>query len=210
MQYVLTPDEVRVLASLMEKEMSTPEYYPLSLRSLTAACNQRSNRDPVVDYDEDTVQALLNGLLMKQLVWESGATGRVVRYEHGVGRDEDLSTAEAAVLCELMLRGPQTAGALKVNCKRMYDFGDSEEVEQALQALTNHGLCLRLPLQPGKKEPRSAQLLAGVPELETPVLLPQRSVELIDIKAQVQRIDALEAEVATLKASLEELTNLLK
>ena len=79
MQYVLTHDEVRVLASLMEKEMSTPEYYPLSLRSLTAACNQRSNRDPVVDYDEDTVQRLVEGLMMKQLVWESGASGRVVR-----------------------------------------------------------------------------------------------------------------------------------
>jgi uncharacterized protein YceH (UPF0502 family) len=210
MEYVLTQDEVRVLASLMEKEASTPEYYPLSLRSLTAACNQRSNRDPVVDYDEDTVQRLVEGLMMKQLVWESGASGRVVRYEHGVARDEDLSTAEAAILCELMLRGPQTTGALKANCKRMYDFGSVEEVEEALQSLTAHGLCLRLPLQHGRKEPRTCHLLAGVPEADAPLVLPQRNLELIDIKAQVARIDNLETEVAALKASLEELKNLLK
>jgi uncharacterized protein len=197
MELLLHPVEVRVLGALMEKEITTPEYYPLSLNALVNACNQKSNRDPVVQYDDETVEHGLETLREKGLVLTiSGAGSRVQKYGHRIAEKLNLGRRESAILCELMLRGPQTLGELRTRCERMHHFDDISEVEAVLERHTE--LMVKLERRPGEKEARFAHLLSGLPsavETATEPVAPTRG----------DRIGALEAEVAQLREEVEEL-----
>src|SRR5271169_6183252 len=164
---VLTVAEARMLGSLMEKEIATPEYYPLSLNALVNACNQKSNREPIVYYDEDTVETALAGLRAKGLaVRLSGHDMRVPKHSHRLSEVINLGRREAAVLCVLLLRGPQTAGELRGRTERLYPFDDLEAVDACLTRLMEwqpEALVTRLPRQVGYKELRYAHLLSGEP-----------------------------------------------
>src|SRR6202046_126476 len=137
MDLILDADEVRVLGALLEKEVTTPEYYPLSLNALVNACNQKSNRDPVVQFDEDTVERVLYTLRDKGLLLNiTGAGSRVAKYGHRLSEQLNLGRRELAILCELMLRGPQTLGELRTRAERMHPFDDLAEVESVLDRMT--------------------------------------------------------------------------
>src|SRR5262245_7475789 len=194
----LHPVEVRVLGALLEKETTTPEYYPLTLNALLNACNQKSSRDPVVDYDEDTVlQALAllrnTGLALKV----SGAGHRVEKYSHSLGERLNLGRRETALLCVLMLRGPQTVGELRGRTERMYEFAELEEVERCLNTLAEREPDpLVAPLPRG----RWAQLLGGPPDPSADGHAAAPSPARSDLES---RVAALESEVAELKQTLE-------
>ena len=162
--FQLTAHEARVLGALMEKEATTPEYYPLSLNALVNACNQRSNRDPVMDLDEEDVRLALRGLEDDHLAGRArSADGRVSKYEHWMGEALNPSRAEAALLCVLLLRGPQTPGELRGRTERLHRFEEIGEVLAGLQKLMEREppLAAVLARQPGTKESRYAQLMAG-------------------------------------------------
>ena len=167
MEVTLNGIELRVLGSLIEKELTTPEYYPLSLNALVNACNQKSNRDPVLGLDESEVTRALDSLRFKQFALLSGAGGRVPKYRHALVEKFRLSPAELALLCELMVRGPQTVGELRTRAERMHQFVDLAEVEAGLEDLMGRtpAMVTRLPRQPGRKEPRYCQLFSGEPDL---------------------------------------------
>jgi len=167
MEVTLNGIELRVLGSLVEKELTTPEYYPLSLNALVNACNQKSNRDPVLGLDESEVTRALDSLRFKQFALLSGAGGRVPKYRHALVEKFRFSPAELAILCELMVRGPQTVGELRTRAERMHQFVDLAEVEAVLEDLMGRTppLVTRLPRQPGRKEPRYCQLFSGEPDL---------------------------------------------
>jgi len=159
---VLDPVSLRVLGALLEKQMSTPEYYPLTLNALVNACNQSSNRDPVMVLGEEEVLAALDNLRDEKLAWAVNAAGaRTVKYEHALREHFELSEQEAAVLCELILRGTQTPGELRSRTARLYPFTDLPEVEAALSCLMEMEapMVARLPKQPGSREVRYAHLL---------------------------------------------------
>jgi hypothetical protein len=164
--------EVRVLGSLIEKELATPEYYPLSLNALTNACNQKSNREPVVSYDEQTVQSVVDGLVQKGLLFKS-EVGRVPKYEERFTRKHNFINRESAVLCILLLRGPQTIGEVRGRTARLCTFESLEEVQETLNRLEEWHIVQQLPRQPGQKESRFIHLLAAEPELQEiePVLM---------------------------------------
>src|ERR1700682_5073256 len=158
MELTLHPIEARVLGSLLEKEITTPEYYPLSVNALVAACNQKSNRDPVVQFDEATVEQALQSLRDKGLLLTiSGAGSRVPKYGHRISERLNLGRRELAILCELMLRGHQTLGDLRNRADRMLKFGDLSEVESVIDRMPE--LITKLPRRPGEKEARYAHLL---------------------------------------------------
>ena len=162
-----TATEQRVLGCLLEKQMSTPDYYPLTLNALVNACNQTTNRDPVLALDEGAVMEALQALRDRQAVWFVGAAGsRVQKYEHRLAESMGLSVQECALLAELLLRGPQTPGELRSRSTRMYAFPDLQEVETVLALMqeAEPGLVIRLPRQPGTKETRFAHLLGDPPE----------------------------------------------
>src|SRR3954470_3944929 len=168
MTEALAPSEVRVLGSLIEKEATTPEYYPLSLNALVNACNQKSNRDPVVDFDDETVLTALERLRALGLAFIITG-GRVTKYSQRISETLNLGRRELAVLCTLFLRGPQTLGEIKDRSERMFAFGDLSEVESVLDRLSEWpggALATKLPKQPGQKEIRFAHLLAGEPSFE--------------------------------------------
>jgi uncharacterized protein len=193
---LLNDAEVRVLASLIEKESTTPEYYPLSLNALMLACNQKSNRDPVVSYDENTVHEALESLRGKKLV-RSAAGSRVVKYEHSFLEVFNLGRRELALLCTLMLRGPQTLGELRDRSERMRSFSDLEEVEACLEGLMRlepRALVKRLARQPGTKEPRYMHLLTGDTEPPIP-----------PIRQAAEGATSLEEQVESLRRELHEL-----
>jgi uncharacterized protein len=161
---VLTAAEARVLGSLLEKETTTPEYYPLTVNALINACNQRSNREPVMNLDEDDVRQALHGLENKQLAGRSRSSeGRVTKYEHWLGEAFNFSRAESALICVLLLRGPQTPGELRSRTERMHRFDEIGDVLAGLQKLMDREppLAAVLPRQPGTKEARYAHLLSG-------------------------------------------------
>ncbi|MGX2040218.1 YceH family protein [Methylocaldum sp. MU1018] len=165
MKIKLTPHEARVIGCLIEKEIATPEQYPLSLNALTNACNQKSNRDPVLDLDEATVQQTLDGLVKKYLVSaDSGFGNRVTKYRHRFCNAEfgdlKLSRQETAIVCELLLRGPQTPGELRSRAERLCKFADVQEIESALARLMarEEPLAAKLPREPGKRESRFMHL----------------------------------------------------
>ena len=161
----LNAHEIRVLGCLVEKAVTTPDYYPLTLNSLTLACNQQSNRDPVVAFDETTVVRALDGLREKRLASVfTGAESRVAKYKHALTDALLLTPAEVGLLCMLMLRGPQTLAELRTRTERFQPFESLAEVEEALQVLATRQpqpLVVKLPRLPGTKEPRYAHLLAG-------------------------------------------------
>jgi uncharacterized protein YceH (UPF0502 family) len=205
MDIVLSDSEVRILGCLIEKEMTTPEYYPLSLNSLTNACNQKSNRDPVVSYDEDDVERGLDSLQQKGLVRKTLASGsRVLKYAHAVLDRFDLSRQDMGVLCELMLRGPQTVGEIRSHTERMsVSFDSLDAVEHALQGLADHDppLAIKMPREAGKKESRFMHLFSGgVETLPCFGVAPARSET-----PREEKIGRLEEEIARLRSELEEL-----
>ena len=201
----LDAEEVRVLACLMEKETTTPEYYPLTLNALVNACNQKSSRDPIVNYDETTVRDALTRLRGKGLVLETTGGGhRVAKYSQRFSERLNLGRREHAVLCELMLRGPQTPGELRSRAERMHSFADLEDVESCLRRLIewpSGALAARLPRQPGAKESRCAHLLSG----EVAVLTAEAEEPAAAAPSRDDRLRALEAEVQSLHADIDEL-----
>ncbi|MBI5766421.1 MAG: YceH family protein [Verrucomicrobia bacterium] len=203
---ILSAPEARVLGALIEKAITTPDYYPLSLNALTNACNQLSNREPVVAYDETTVVRALDSLRDKRLAsLYAGAESRVARYKHTITDAILLTPAEVALLCVLLLRGPQTLGELRTRTERLFKFDTLPEVEEALNALATRApqpLVAKLPRAPGTKESRYAHLLCGPVDAaspETPVAPVSGPVV-----AQVadDRVVALEQELAALRAEL--------
>ena len=204
--FVLTPAETRILGCLLEKERITPENYPLSLNSLIAACNQSTNRDPVVSYDEKTVEAGVDSLREKKLAtMTSGAGSRVPKYRHNLLNHFELNQREIALLCALLLRGPQTPGELRSRTERLQFFDSLEQVESFLADLAkgDDPLVRVLPARPGQKEKRYVQLISGEPvlpgdfEAEIPISAPKQNSQ--------SRIEALENEIATLKIELRQL-----
>ncbi len=203
--------ELRVLGSLIEKQRTTPDVYPLSLNALRTACNQSTNRDPVVEYDEPTIRAALDRLSRKRWVrLASGAGSRAVKYRHLVDEALGLSAPGLSLLAVLMLRGPQTLGELKQRSERLHSFGTLEEVERALDGLAERGLVARLPRRPGQKEQRYAQLLgkdgresvAAEPDDEPPPTAgADGSSETLE--ARVERLERL---VASLQDAVEALS----
>jgi uncharacterized protein YceH (UPF0502 family) len=165
MATLINDKEIRVLGCLIEKEMATPEYYPLSINALVNACNQKSNRTPVVSYDEATVILALDSLKDKKFVWQSDAS-RVTKYSQNFVKINNLIDKEAALICLLLLRGPQTLGELRGRSDRLYKFNNLEEVQNVLNSLRDMGIVMKLPKQPGRKEVRYIHLLAGEPDLE--------------------------------------------
>lgn len=203
MDITLDAMEVRVLGSLMEKELATPEYYPLSLNGLVNACNQKTNRHPVMSLDEREVLAALQSLKAKHVVFQSDA-GRVPKYWHNYGKQNNLIRSEAALLCTLLLRGPQTAGELRSRSDRLCTFENLEEVNQYLDNLAEIGLVAKLPLQPGRKEQRFAHLLFGEPD-DLPATGQEQVV--VSAGADRDRLGELEKTVARLQEEIELLKN---
>ena len=198
--------EVRVLGALIEKEATTPEYYPLSLNALVNACNQKSNRDPVVDYDESDVRDGIEGLRTKQMAFVIEGS-RVTKYSQRISETLNLGRRELAILGVLLLRGPQTLGELKDRSERLYSFADLSEVEIVLNRLAERpggGLAMKLPRQPGQKEARYANLLAGEPAVDAAEQMPVSGApsRLSQLEEQVEQ---LHEQVATLQARFDAL-----
>lgn len=202
---VLTAAEARVLGSLVEKEITTPEYYPLSLNALVNACNQRSNREPVMDLDEGDVRQALHGLEGKRLAGPArSADSRVTKYEHWLGEAFNFSRAEAALLCVLLLRGAQTPGDLRGRSERMHRFEEIAEVLAGLQKLMEREppLAAVLPRQPGTKESRYTHLLSGAVETAAATRSPSEASSDGSGPERDDRIAQLAATVAELRAEV--------
>ena len=195
--------EVRVLGCLIEKQRTTPDIYPLSLNALRGACNQTTNRDPVVAYDEETIRAALRRLDQRR--WArlaSGPGSRAVKYRHLLDETLGLDDRETSLLCVLMLRGAQTPGELKGRTERMHSFASLAEVHETLGGLIDRELVARLPRRPGQKEERFAQLLGGDAADVSPDSMQPQPAHVDDVEARLRR---LEEEVASLRSELESL-----
>jgi hypothetical protein len=204
MTALLNDIELRILGCLIEKELTTPEYYPLSLNGLTNACNQKSNRDPVLALDEADVVRGLDSLRFKQLVVVSSDGGRVPKYRHILAEKLRLVPHELALLCELLVRGPQTVGELRTRAERMHSFSDLDAVEEALGELMarEDPLVTRLVRQPGRKESRYAHLFSGEPEVAFEEHPPRPESARLRVMAGDERLANLEEEVAVLRAEV--------
>jgi hypothetical protein len=213
MKIELSPLEARVIGCLIEKQITTPDQYPLSLNSLVAACNQKSNRHPLMDLDEGAIQSTLDQLSRRHLVIEkSGFGSRVPKYQHRFCNTEfgtlKLTAQELAIVCELMLRGPQTAGELRTRASRMAPFADAAQVEGVLEGLQTREdgpFVVRLPREPGRRDSRFAHLLSGPvavppPAAESPHAAPSESAAETDA-----RLDRLEEQLRQLREELEDL-----
>lgn len=208
--HTLSPVETRILGCLLEKERTTPENYPLSLNSLTLACNQSTNRDPVVCYDDKLVEDTLWELREKKLaVCVFGDGARVQKYRHSLMEHYELSRGDAAVMCVLMLRGPQTAGELRTRTERLYPFKDLGEMESCLASLQEGAdpLIRLLPQRPGQKERRYAQLLSGEPVEPDPSTY---TAPAVTASPTSERIGKLEQQCATLQTELNELREMFQ
>ena len=202
---VLNAEQIRVLGALMEKAKTTPDYYPMTMNGLVSACNQKTSRKPVVNYDEETIGAALNSLKIVGLI--STATGgsiRNIKYKHNFAIVYPLLPSEVAVMCLLFLRGPQTPGEINTNSGRLYEFETLEEVQQTLEKLANEGYVKQLPKRPGQKEQRYMHLFAGDVEFneedysnEEPATKSNSQLE--------ERVTKLEAELAELKENFDKL-----
>ena len=215
MPTTLTDVEVRVLGSLIEKQVTTPEYYPLTLNSLTLACNQKNNRNPVTSFDETRVAEAVESLREKNLAYvHYGSTSRVPKYKHVMPEVLHLTHPEVALMCVLMLKGSQTIGELRGGAARIYEFSGLEEAEATLNTLISREpepLVTRLPRQPGQKEARFAHLLSGevtiepVPEGEQPVRSIRASRADPDKMLKLeQEVESLKSEVAALHQQFED------
>jgi len=199
----LTDIEIRILGSLVEKQLTTPEYYPLTMHALIAACNQKSNRDPVVSYDEDIVMRALDNLREKNLVYLFyGSTSRVVKYKHMLPGVFELEPPEIAVMCVMMLRGPQTLGELRGRTDRLYEFSGIGEVQETMDGLARRDepVVVKLERQPGQKEARFAHLIAGEIDVESLNAANNKPVPGVSLSAE--RIEKLEHEVEKLRSDL--------
>ncbi len=208
MEITLNEVEARILGCLIEKEITTPDYYPLTLNALTNACNQKSNRNPVVSYDETTVVRGLDDLSEKGLAKRVVAAGsRVPKYQHSFTDKFDLARREVAVLCELMLRGPQTAGEIRTHAGRMYEFKGLEEVDEILKGLMEHEepMVIKLPRQAGRKEQRYMHLFSGQPEIQETEKTVSLEAAALQVKAENERIAKLEDELAMLRKEFDEM-----
>ena len=210
MNLTLTKIEERVIGALIEKGLTTPDYYPLTLNSLTAACNQKSNRNPVVDFDEKTVLRSLDSLKERGLArMQSGADMRVPKYYHRFDEVGRFSGPEVAIMCELMLRGPQTVGELRGRASRMHEFADLAQVESVLLELANRAdgpAVKKLPRRAGHKESRYAHLLAGEPEVASdPDAEPAVEGARLEVVAENERMDRLEETVTALQGAVDEI-----
>jgi uncharacterized protein YceH (UPF0502 family) len=195
--------EIRVLGCLIEKQRTTPDAYPLSLNALRLACNQSTNRDPVVDYDERTIKATLDRMSSRGWTrFASGASSRALKYRHLLDEALSLSDEELALLAVLMLRGPQTLGELKQRSDRMHRFGSLEDVARTLEGLAERELATRLQRRPGQKEDRYAQLLGGEAEETAPVPIPGQA-------DGDDRLGSLERRIARLEQAMDEVQNRL-
>ena len=217
MTILLNAIEARVLGALVEKEITTPEYYPLSLNALVNACNQKNNREPVMSLDEDAVRQALRGLEDDGLAGpRRGGDSRVTKYEHHLQEVFNFTRSETAVMCVLLLRGPQTPGELRGRTERMHRFEELEDVLGTLQRLTQREppLVKALPRQPGTKEIRYAHLLSGeVETVETAQAGVDRSSSVDhanDRDDRADRIDRLEVEIAALRQEVMELREKLE
>lgn len=202
----LDTEEVRVLGALIEKEATTPEYYPMSLNGLVNACNQKSNRWPVVNYDEETILQAIDRLREKKMAAVITGSGRVNKYAQRFSELLNLGRREMALMCTLLLRGPQTLGELSGRSERMYSFEDLEAVEHTLDRLAAHDqgkLVMRLAKVPGQKEARYVQLLSGEPAEDEVAAYTQSSAPTLSPSAD--RLAALETEVTSLREELAEL-----
>ncbi len=211
MERLLDEIEVRVLGCLVEKDLATPEYYPLTLNALTNACNQKSNRAPVMLLEDTDVVRALDSLRQKQMAHQSAEGVRSAKYCHNLEGVLGLDPEELAILAELLLRGPQTVGELRNRAERMYPVGDLHAVEELLQTLMEREepLLTRLPRQPGRKEQRFAHLLSGTPEIEETSSLPAEPARL-QVAAEDERIAKLENDVVTLRTELDEVRSQLQ
>lgn len=208
MDILLNDIEVRILGCLIEKGITTPDYYPLTLNALTAACNQKSNRNPVVSYEDTAVVRGLDSLREKGLVEKIyKADSRVPKYQHSFPQKYSLPSDSVAVMCELMLRGPQTVGEIRGRADRMHEFRDLQEVEEILTRLAEREppMAVKLPRQAGRKEPRFAHLLSGKPEIrdEEPAISEEAAT--LRVRADNERIAKLEENMAALRAEFEKL-----
>jgi len=209
--------EIRVLGCLLEKEMATPEYYPLTLNALTNACNQKTNREPVVSYDEGMVQAAADVLCERKLVRQSNI-GRALKFEQIFSDSRKLIAREKAIICILLLRGPQTIGEIRGRTDRFYPFSDLDEVRDSLTSLEEMDLVKKLQIQPGRKEARYGHLLSGEPEESSENTVPRpkagitpgshaSSSQIEDLQEQIDRlreeIDQLRRELSDFRSQLE-------
>lgn len=202
--------ETRVVGALVEKQLATPDYYPLTLNALVNACNQISNRDPVVAYDERTVERAVDSLRGKNLVYVFyGSESRVPKYKHVMTEILRLTPPELAALCVLMLRGPQTVGEVRGRTGRLYEFADLGEVEATLDGLAKRDepLVAKLPRPRGRKDARYAHLLSGMPVVEEEAEEPRADVarQHDSRAAGGERVARLEAEVETMRGEIAEL-----
>lgn len=214
-KYELTEVEARVLGALVEKEATTPEYYPLSLNALTNACNQKSNREPVMSLDEEAVRGALRSLTDQMLARPAASDGRVAKFEHRLQEVFNLHRNETALLCVLLLRGPQTPGELRNRAERLYSFEDLESVHTALNLLMKREppLARVLPRQSGTKEARFAQLLSGESAAPAPThgdeAVRGHADERLDrLERCEEEIEALRNEVGALRRQVEQLQKL--
>ncbi len=210
MDLLLTENEVRVLGALIEKDNTTPEYYPLSLNALVNACNQKSNRDPVMQLNENAVRDALSGLQEHRLAGPAGgADSRVTKYEHRTQEVFNFTRGEVAVLCVLLLRGAQTPGELRGRSERMHHFESLDDVQSALQKLMQRQppLAKVLPRQPGTKESRYVHLLSGD---ITPADIPQSPAAATHDQGNGERMARLEEEVSSLRQELAEIKEQLE
>ncbi|MGO9951970.1 MAG: YceH family protein [Dissulfurispiraceae bacterium] len=204
MDIILSDSEVRIIACLIEKELTTPEYYPLSLNSLTNACNQKSNRNPVVSYNETDVARILGRLQEKNLVRKTLTSGsRVTKYLHAILDRFDLTRQEMAILCELMLRGPQTVGEVRSHTERMSAFESLEEVESTLQGLAEHDppLALKMAREAGRKECRFMHLFSGGVEIMQDFSTESEEIQI----SSHEKIKQLEEQIVRMRIELDEL-----
>ncbi len=201
---VLSAPQIRVLGALIEKSKTTPDYYPLTINALTAACNQKTSRNPVTDYSEDTVRSALGELKAMSLVATAvGGGSRTLKYKHNFNTVYDTSEAELALLCLLFLRGPQTPGELNTNSARLYDFKSLEQVITTLEKLceTTPAFVKEMPKRAGQKETRFMHLLGDLPLIEddTASASPRSHLPADDLN---ERVTALEQELQMVKADL--------
>ena len=213
----MEPDaaEIRVLGCLVEKQRTTPDVYPLTLNALRLACNQSTNRDPVVDYDDGEIRAALDRLIARKwATLASWSNRRAMKYRHTLDSALGLAGPEIALLCVLMLRGPQTPGELKQRTERLHGFAGVEEVEDALAGLIDRGLAARLGRRPGQREERFAQLLEGeaeaaaapAPPPDAPAAqAPEPAAPAPAAGGLEERVEALERAVGALRAELQSL-----
>src|ERR1041385_5582985 len=210
---MLNEIEVRVLGSLIEKQITTPEYYPLTVNALIAACNQKNNRNPVTSFNEGEVEDALYSLRDKNLAYVfHGSTSRVPKYKHVVPEVMHLSPPEVAAMCVLMLSGPQTVGEIRTRGSRMYEFSGLEEVEETLRGLASREdepLVMKLPRQPGQKDARFVHLLSGAPDIEAlnesapAERTARRAPDHDRVTALEQQVEALTQQVAGLSEQFE-------